>query len=83
MGIVAIIVIIVILACFSSLPDENSCSSHTWGQFNEEPYSKPRDSYGNSECFEEDASYYDRDGNEHLVDEDMYCEDCDDYHDFD
>lgn len=31
--------------------------------------------------FEEDGSFYDRHGNEHIVDEDMYCEDCDDYHD--
>ena len=31
--------------------------------------------------FEEDDSFYDRDGIEHIVDDDRYCEDCDDYHD--
>lgn len=31
--------------------------------------------------FEEDGSVFDRFGNEHIVDEDLYCEDCDDYHD--
>lgn len=33
------------------------------------------------EEFEEADSYYDRRGNEHIVDDDGYCEDCDDYHD--
>ena len=31
--------------------------------------------------FEEDGSFYDREGNEHIIDDDNYCEDCDDYHD--
>ena len=31
--------------------------------------------------FEEADSFFDRDGNEHIVDDDGYCEDCDDYHD--
>ena len=30
--------------------------------------------------FEEADSFFDRDGNEHIVDDDGYCEDCDDYH---
>lgn len=33
-----------------------------------------------SEEFEEADSIYDRYGNEHEVDYDGYCEDCDDYH---
>lgn len=33
------------------------------------------------DSFEEADSFYDRDGNEHIVDDDRYCEDCDDYHD--
>lgn len=31
--------------------------------------------------FEEADSFFDRDGNEHIVDDDGYCEDCDEYHD--
>ena len=31
--------------------------------------------------FEEADSYFDRYGNEHIVDYDGYCEECDDYHD--
>ncbi len=33
------------------------------------------------EEFEEADSFFDRDGNEHIVDDEGYCEDCDDYHD--
>ena len=33
-----------------------------------------------SEEFEEADSIIDRHGNEHLIDDDGYCEDCDDYH---
>ena len=31
--------------------------------------------------FEEDDSFFDHNGDEHIIDEDRYCEDCDDYHD--
>ena len=41
--------------------------------------SRPRKS-SNFE-FEEADSFFDSDGNEHIVDDDGYCEDCDDYHD--
>lgn len=41
--------------------------------------SRPRRNSGFD--FEEADSFYDRDGNEHIVDDDGYCEDCDDYHD--
>lgn len=33
------------------------------------------------EAFEEAGSFYDRNGDEHIIDDDNYCEDCDDYHD--
>ena len=33
------------------------------------------------EEFEEAGSFYDKDGREHMIDDDNYCEDCDDYHD--
>ena len=29
----------------------------------------------------EDHSFFDRDGIEHILDDDNFCEDCDDYHD--
>jgi hypothetical protein len=32
--------------------------------------------------FEEADSFFDKDGNEHIVDEEGYCEECDDYHDY-
>ena len=35
----------------------------------------------NYESFEESGSFYDRNGDEHIIDDDNYCEDCDDYHD--
>ena len=31
--------------------------------------------------FEESDSVFDPHGNEHLVDDDIFCDDCDDYHD--
>lgn len=31
--------------------------------------------------FEEAGSFYDRDGNEHIIGDDHYCQDCDDFHD--
>ena len=33
------------------------------------------------EEFEEADGFFDRDGNEHIVDDEGYCEECDDYHD--
>lgn len=41
--------------------------------------SRPRKS--SSFDFEEADSFYDSDGNEHIMDDDGYCEDCDDFHD--
>ncbi len=35
----------------------------------------------NRDSFEESDSVYDKRGNEHILDDDGYCEDCDDYHD--
>lgn len=40
---------------------------------------RPRKSSGFG--FEEADRVFDRHGNEHIVDDDGYCEDCDDYHD--
>ena len=35
----------------------------------------------NESEFEEYDSFFDRHGNEHIVDDEGYCEECDDYHD--
>ena len=37
---------------------------------------------GHKTFFEEADSYYDDHGDEHLIDDDGYCEECDDYHDW-
>lgn len=50
--------------------DDNHCDNS---------FDHPRKSSGFG--FEEADSFFDRDGNEHIVDDDGYCEDCDDYHD--
>ena len=41
------------------------------------PPSKKKTSYG----FCEAESYIDRHGKEHVIDDEGYCEECDDYHD--
>ena len=50
--------------------DDNHCDNS---------YTKALDKFITN--FEEADSFFDRDGNEHIVDDDGYCEDCDDYHD--
>lgn len=35
----------------------------------------------NEREFEEYDSFFDRRGNEHIVDDEGYCDECDDYHD--
>lgn len=85
MGILAIIGIIVLAALFSDSPSGSGGSFHDSGGFSSggsnnsfKGFSSKR---SNCEHFEEDDSFYDRDGFEHIIDEDRYCEDCDDYHD--
>lgn len=64
----------------------NSGSSGSYSSGNSYDYgdvfnsSSPRNQKS-SDDFEEADSFFDRDGNEHIVDDDGYCEDCDDYHD--
>lgn len=41
----------------------------------------PKNKKSSRSSFEEADSFFDRDGNEHIVDDDGYCEDCDDYYD--
>lgn len=89
MTIVAFIIfILVIVVCGSAASSSGNSSSNNI--YDDYPYdSGERGSFSHSssnqrhrESFEEADSYYDRDGNEHCVDDYGYCEDCDDYHDF-
>lgn len=89
MTFLAFIIFVVLLCIFAAAKDSgNGKSSHN--PYDNYPYptnnptaSKRRPSTRTSgEPFEEADSYYDRHGNEHLVDDYGYCEDCDDYHDF-
>lgn len=50
-------------------------------------YSKPKNDNGgktnktSSYLFEESDSFFDKCGNEHIMDDYGYCDECDDYHD--
>ena len=52
------------------------------GDSREKSITKSRPAKKNDYCFEEADSFLDRHGNEHIVDYEGYCEECDDYHDF-
>lgn len=60
----------------------NNYYKEHWTEFTE--HEKHENSIKNrrhsKEEFEEADSYFDKHGNEHIVDYDGYCEDCDDYH---
>jgi len=45
-----------------------------------DPHPRKKSIFDDDE-FEEDDSFFDHNGDEHIIDEDRYCEDCDDYHD--
>ncbi len=63
---------------FSSMSSGESWTSHSPSK-----KTSPSSSKGSSrktDYFEESDSYFDRHGNEHILDDDGYCEDCDDYH---
>ena len=86
MGIIGLI-IFVIIACFEAIfsPSEenNSVGYRNADHYNTyddqmKQYRHHRRSIESE--FEPSDSYYDKDGNEHEVDDDGYCEECDDYH---
>ena len=85
MGVLAIIGIIILMALFSDSPSGSSGTSYLRGGFSSGgSNNKFKSSFtkrNHREHFEEDDSFYDREGFEHIIDEDRYCEDCDDYHD--
>ena len=80
MGIV-LLFILLLLICPVDASSGNHSHSGRRTSGNYHSYKKSS-SKGNRECFEEADSIFDRDGNEHLIDDDGYCEDCDDYHDW-
>lgn len=85
MGILVIFGIIILAALFSDSPSGSGGDFNDSGGFGSSSsnnnYKSSASKRGSCEQFEEDDSFYDRDGFEHIIDEDRYCEDCDDYHD--
>ena len=86
MGIIGLI-IFVIIACiaalFSSSEGDGGGGSSFVSYDKEEVRNRPASSaYRRSvkERFEPSDSFFDEDGNEHEVDDEGYCEECDDYH---
>lgn len=75
-----ILLIAIILVCAGS---DSSNSYHSTGSSDFGGSFNGHSSRGGNshDTFEEADSFYDRNGNEHIVDYDGYCEDCDDYHD--
>ena len=85
-GITVLIIIIFVMAFsddFSSGSSYRGSGSHTGGSsFGGGSLYGGSNRWSNRECeFEEADSFYDHNGDEHIVDYDGYCEDCDDYHD--
>lgn len=82
MGIIIIIIaIILVCAGSSSSGGYSGSSSDFWGSSGGGSFlgaSRNKDSY---DTFEEADSFFDRNGEEHIIDDEGYCEDCDDYHD--
>ena len=85
MGLLVILGIIILVAWLSDSPSASGSGYNDSGGFNS---SSTNNNFKNtssprrgSEHFEENDSFYDRDGFEHIIDEDRYCEECDDYHD--
>lgn len=84
MGVIGLLFFFII-ACLSAAasPTENRNSStdYTYHQYNRNRYNAKGSQTKSHSKFEPSDSFYDRDGNEHEIDEDGYCEECDDYHD--
>lgn len=85
MGIIGLIVF-VIIACVFALFDASeggggSCSFPSRSEDNDcEGFAYHARGRSRKESFDASDSFFDEDGNEHEVDDDGYCEECDDYH---
>lgn len=84
MGVIGLLFFFII-ACLSAAasPTENGNSStdYTYPRYNRHRCNTERSRMKTHSRFEPSDSFYDEDGNEHEIDEDGYCEECDDYHD--
>ena len=65
-----------LLLCSGDTSKSNGKHSSIKNRYTSPSPIKKRDYY-----FEEADSFFDKDGNEHIVDYEGYCEECDDYHD--
>ena len=75
---IVLLFILLLLICPADASGGNH--SHSERRTTRNYHSNKRSSgKGSREYFEEADSFFDIDGNEHLVDDDGYCEDCDDY----
>ena len=79
---ILLMIILLILMCPLDNNSDNNCQSKRCNVRNKHFYNIESNT-DNLEEFEEADSYFDSGGNEHLVDDDGYCEECDDYHDWD
>lgn len=72
-----------VLAFFSSNDDiKNSSKRNEFFEEHEKNIVHKNISSRNDDYhFEETESFFDAAGNEHILNEDFYCEDCDDFHD--
>ena len=75
MAILVLIIIVLVVCSGASGSSYSNSYNDDYGRFRER--SRRRDDHE----FEEYDSFIDNEGNEHIVDIDGYCEDCDDYHD--
>lgn len=84
LAILAIVLAFILIEIFS---DGSSESKNEFGNYGTDhnyksvlPKTQKSNQY-DTDSFEEDSGVYDSDGIEHIIDDDRYCEDCDDYHD--
>ena len=75
-----ILLIAIVLACAGSGSSGSYYSGSTSNYGGSSDSFSPRGRTSHDD-FEEADSFFDRNGDEHIVDYDGYCEDCDDYHD--
>lgn len=80
MGIFLLFILLLLICPLDASSGNHSYSGRrTSGNY---PSNRRSSGKGCRGSFEEADSFFDSDGNEHLIDDDGYCEDCDDYHDW-
>lgn len=84
LAILAIILAFIFIGIFSDGSSESKNEFRNHGDYCYYKFVPPKTQKSNrysADSFEEDSSIYDCDGIEYIIDDDRYCEDCDDYHD--